>query len=281
MSVLVLKADGESEPFVPTKLLESLRRAGAEEDAAQSVLERVEKDLYPGITTQEIYRRAFSYLRSSRRSVAARYSLKRAVMEFGPSGFPFEAYIAELLRSEGYSATIDQIIQGACVEHEVDVLAKKKDETLYVEAKFHNAASFKTDLKVTLYVKSRLDDIAAARAAAKTKGIMRGLIVTNTKFTGHAVRYAECAGVDLLGWEEPRGATLYERIMAARLYPVTALTTLTVRQKASLLAQKVVLCKGLGEHSDALLSAGVPAGKIKDVLEEAAVLCGPEGALVQ
>lgn len=276
-----MKADGESEPFAPAKLLQSLARAGAEDEGAHDVLKRVEEELYPGITTQEIYRRAFSYLRSHRRSVAARYSLKRAVMEFGPSGFPFEAFIGELLQSEGYDIKLDQIIAGACVEHEVDVVARKKDETLYVEAKFHNAPGFKTDLKVALYVKSRLDDIAAARATKKTKGVMRGLIVTNTKFTDHASRYAACAGVSLLGWEQPQGATLYERIMAAKLYPITALTTLSVRQKAALLAQKVVLCKGLADRTDALVAAGVSASRSSAVLEEAGALCGPDGALVQ
>lgn len=281
MSVLVRKADGESEPFVPQKLLESLRRAGADDASSKEVLGRIEHDLYAGITTQEIYRRAFSYLREHRRGVAARYSLKRAVMEFGPSGFPFEAFIAELLRFEGWTAVTDQIVQGACVEHEVDVVAQKKSETLYVEAKFHNAAGFKTDLKTVLYVKARLDDLAAARAARKAKGAMRGLVVTNTKFTSHAARYASCAGVELLGWDEPRGATLHERIIAATLYPVTALTTLNRREKLALMAQNVVLCSALMGDTRALASAGVAGERADRVLEEAGSLLSPAGALLQ
>lgn len=266
---------------MPVKLLESLRRAGAEDAAAKEILLRIEADLYAGISTQEIYRRAFSYLREVRRGVAARYSLKRAVLDFGPSGFPFEAYIAELLRAEGYTATIDQIVKGACVEHEVDVVAKKKDEILYVEAKFHNAAGFKTDLKVALYVKARLDDIGAARQSTKAKGVMRGLIVTNTKFTSHAARYAACAGVDILGWEQPHGRTLSDRIAAAKLYPVTALTTLGRREKISLLGQKVVLCKAVPAATGVLAAAGVAGHRIDAVLEEVGALCTPEGALIQ
>lgn len=274
MSVLVRKADGLSEPFAPQKLLESLKRAGAEEAAAREVLGRVEHDLYSGITTQEIYRRAFAYLRDQRRGVAARYSLKRSVMEFGPSGFPFEAYIAELLRTDGYTTAIDQIVKGACVEHEVDVVAKKKQDILYVEAKFHNAPAFKTDLKVALYVKARLEDIAVARTKAMAKGTMRGLIVTNTKFTGHAVRYASCAGIDLLGWDEPRGGTLHERIVAAHLYPITALTTLTRREKLSLLAERTVLARALRDNPEVLARAGVEGPHAKEVLEEVESLCG-------
>lgn len=278
MAVLVVKADGASEPFAADKLMESLRRAGADQATADAVRARVEEGLYAGITTQELYRRAFAYLREHKRPTAARYSLKRAVLDFGPSGFPFEAYIAELLRHEGWSASIDQIVQGACVEHEVDVVAKrsvkgKQDELMYVEAKFHNAAGFKTDLKVALYVKSRLDDLLAAHKASKAKSTMRGLIVTNTKFTSHAVRYAECAGVELLGWDEPRGATLSSRIEAAKLYPITALTTLNRREKLALLGQKIVLCGALVRSGDALAAVGVSGPRATQVLEEAGALC--------
>lgn len=192
MSVLITKADGETEAYNPHKLLQSLERAGAEARLAHDIATAVERELYSGITTQEIYRRAFARLREARRPYAARYSLKRAVLDLGPSGFPFEAYIAELYRAEGYSAKIDQIIRGACVEHEVDVVLEKGGSVTYVEAKFHNSLGFKTDLKVTLYVKARLDDIAEAGGS---KGAPRGLIATNTKFTDKAEQFAVCAGV--------------------------------------------------------------------------------------
>ena len=46
--------------------------------------------LYPGITTKEIYRRAFSMLRKASAHLAAEYKLKKAFQELGPSGYPFE-----------------------------------------------------------------------------------------------------------------------------------------------------------------------------------------------
>src|SRR5262249_34938535 len=159
---------------------------------AEHVALQIDKELRNGISTAEIYAKAFAHLREHRHGVAARYSLKRAVLDFGPSGFPFESYIAKLLEAEGYSGAVDQIIKGKCVEHEVDVVAKKGDTTLYVEAKFHNTAGFKTDLKTVLYVKARMDDIkAAGHAGAK------GLVVTNTKFTDYALSYARCQGLEL------------------------------------------------------------------------------------
>ncbi len=272
MSMIVTKSDGTSEPFNSGKLIQSLERAGAKSDAAQQISRDIEKELWSGISTREIYSRAFARLREHKVTAAARYSLKRALLDFGPSGFPFEAYIAELFRAEGFSARIDQIIMGACVEHEVDVVVDKKDETVYVEAKFHNAAGFKTDLKTVLYVQARINDIATAQRGV---GTTRGLVVTNTKFTSKAVQYAQCQGLELLGWDYPQGNTLHERIDRAGIYPVTALTTLSNREKTALLSQHVVLCKALPQDEKALAHAGVAGEKRNAVLEEVGALCVP------
>src|SRR5579872_3086631 len=114
--IQIAKADGTSEAFDPHKLNMSLKRAGASEGAAAHIAAEVEKQLYNGITTGEIYSHAFAHLRQEGHAHAARYSLKRAMLDFGPSGFPFESYIAELFRAEGSHALVDQIIQGGCVE---------------------------------------------------------------------------------------------------------------------------------------------------------------------
>jgi hypothetical protein len=93
----------------------------------------------------------------------------------GRPAFPFETYIAALLKARGMGgARPTKIVRAACVEHEVDVVAKKGDETMYVEAKFHNSPGFKTDLKVALYVKARMDDIRAARAAKARRASCAG-----------------------------------------------------------------------------------------------------------
>lgn len=279
MALLITKADGTQEAFDDHKLLGSLGRAGADRTTAQEIASEVERELFDGITTQEIYRRAFARLRAHRHGIAARYSLKRAVWDFGPSGFPFETYIAALFKAEGWEAATDKVIRGACVEHEVDVVARKGDELLYVEAKFHNSPGFKTDLKTALYVKARMDDIRAAHAAKKNAGKEKilGLLVTNTKFTTHATHYAACAGLELLSWDEPHGATLHDRIAAAGLYPVTALTTLSRREKLLLLEKRIVLCQEIADNTRALAEAGVSSQKVEAVLEEAGALCAGQG----
>lgn len=269
MSIRIAKADGTTQEFKANKLLSSLQRAGAEKGASEEIATAVEKELYEGITTNEIYRRAFALLRKHKRGLAARYSLKRAILDFGPSGFPFESYVAEIFRAEGFEAKVDQMVRGACVEHEVDVVLTRGGETLYVEAKFHNAAGFKTDLKTVLYVKARIDDIG--------KG--KGLVVTNTKFTSKAVEYATCQGLALLGWEYPHGATLQDRIEAAGIYPITALTTLNRREKAALLSERMVLCNALGKQTDSLARVGITGERADQALDEAAILCVPGGAV--
>ncbi|HEY6019758.1 MAG TPA: ATP cone domain-containing protein, partial [Candidatus Paceibacterota bacterium] len=111
MAMFITKADGEREPYNSHKLLQSLKRAGAEAAIAESIEKDIEKELYNGISTQEMYRRAFAHLREHRKETAARYSLKRALLEFGPSGFPFEEYLARLFQAEGYETKTDQIIK--------------------------------------------------------------------------------------------------------------------------------------------------------------------------
>jgi len=260
----IAKEDGTSEPFKPEKLVASLMRAGAKPDIAQDIARTIEQGLEEGMSTHEIYSRAFAELREHKHVAAARYSLKRAILDFGPSGFPFEAYIAELFRVDGYTALVDQIIQGKCVDHEVDVVLTKGGEKIFVEAKFHNTPGFKTDLKTVLYVQARIDDIGH-----------KGLVVTNTKFTSKALQYAECRGLPLLGWDYPQGNNLHDRIDAAGLYPVTALTTLSHREKTALLSERVVLCKSLPEKAHVLTSVGLSGKKIDAVLEEVGALCVP------
>lgn len=282
MAVLVAKADGTTEDFDPQKLRSSLQRAGADTATAEAIQREVEHELWNGITTGEIYSQAFARLREHKRSAAARYSLKRAVLDFGPSGFPFESYIAELFRVEGYGAKVDQIVDGAYVEHEVDVVLTKPGEEVYVEAKFHNTAGFKTDLKTVLYVQARIEDIA--EAIAKKKGdsapMVSGLVVTNTKFTSKAIQYATGRGLQLIGWDYPQNGNLHERIDKAGLYPVTALTSLSTREKMALLGERIVLCNSLPDASDALKRAGVSGRKADTVLQEVGALCTPQNRTV-
>jgi len=254
MAILIAKADGTTEPYNLEKLVSSLMRSGAEHGLARDISRAVEAGLYSGVTTQEIYRHAFSKLREARRGAAARYSLKRAILEFGPSGFPFEAYISELFRAEGARTEIDQIIQGACVEHEVDVVVHNGGSIMYVEAKFHNELGTKSDLKVVLYVKARFDDIKdnVYDYGGNDRKVTDSWLVTNTKFSSTAIHYAECKNMTLIGWNYPEKNNLQDMIENEGLHPVTCLTTLSNDEKKQLLAGGVVLCSSIKERPQVL-----------------------------
>ena len=63
------------------------RRAGAAPEEINSIVQQITDELYDGIKTQEIYRLAFSLLRRSQAPIAARYSLRRALLGLGPTSF--------------------------------------------------------------------------------------------------------------------------------------------------------------------------------------------------
>lgn len=266
----IIKADGTKEEFDPEKLRTSLKKAGASEEEVASIVEDVVRELKPFMKTADIYRHAFSLLEKDiPKGVAARYALKRAIFDFGPSGFPFEAYIAELFRTRGYEASTNAITKGKCVEHEIDVLLRRDGVTTYVEAKFHNTPGFKTDLKVVLYVKARIDDIRAREGDS-----VQGLVLTNTKFTSMAREYGSCAGLPLMGWDYPHSFDLHALIGGSGLYPITALSSLSHREKEALLAQKIVLCRDLPRHADLLKGLGLNTSRIDTLFTEVGALCG-------
>lgn len=272
-TILITKADGEREPFDPRKLDFSLARAGATDDERQKILKRIERELVEGMRTEDIYAHAFEYLRQEAApAVAARYSVKRAIFALGPSGFPFEQFLAEVLRAHGWKTRTGVALTGRCAPHEVDVLAEKNHKRVGIEAKFHNVAGGKTDIKDALYVKARYEDLA--RAPEASARVDEGWLVTNTRFTRNAIRYAQCSNLTLIGWDYPRDRGLLEMIESARVHPLTALTTLTEGEKRRLMDNRIVLCKDV-QARHLLEEYGVKPARIPQIIEEAKFLCSP------
>lgn len=268
---MIRKADGEVVGFSEKKLRRSLTRSGATEDVAGEIMAALRSRLYPGITTREIYDLAFSMLKDITRPAAARYHLKRAILELGPSGFPFEQFMGELFRRQGYAVQTNQFIEGKCVRHEVDVTAALQATENFIECKYHQAG-IKCDVKVALYVHARFEDIS--RAAAKHEiGRMKGWLVTNTRFSRDALQFGACAGLQLLSWDYPSGNGLKDIIDRQQLYPVTCLTTLSHYEKSRLLRANVVLCSDLLDQPESLAQAAISAEKASRVMEEAGKLC--------
>lgn len=273
----IIKADGTIEPFDGLKLEASLRKAGATERTAERIRRTIESSISAAAESNEIYKRAFQMLRHEARPAAARYSLRRALFEFGPSGHPFEDFVAEIFKKEGWVVEGRRMIPGKCVPHEVDVYATRAGEYLAAELKYHNDPGYKTDVKVALYVKARFDDIwQCDPSTQKTCPVDHGFLITNTKFTSHAIQYARCSGLGLLGWSYPSQGNLYDRIVANGVYPLTALTTLKKAEKRLLIDQNIVTCEQVAERRELLRELGITPERIGSILAEAKTICEPQ-----
>ncbi len=278
-NLLVTKADGTQEPFRVDKLRFSLNRSGVSEKSVDAIIRELEPIFWSGISTEEIYRRAFALLKRQERFAASRYSLRRALFGFGPTGFPFEDFVAEIFKAKGYHTATRIMLKGKCVEHEVDMLATGNGRSIAAELKFHNDIGYKSDVKIALYVHARFVDIMeAARHQNESSPVTESWLITNTKFTSQAIQYGTCAGLTMVGWSYPDKGNLQDLIEESGIHPLTCLTSLSKSEKMQLLSKDIVLCKSLPDNPDLLRNLGMPEQKIAKVLEESTLLCQPGAA---
>jgi len=274
MSTIITKADGTTEQFKVEKLRRSLRRAGANPEEINQILSDVDDTLYDGVQTQEIYRHAFSLLRGSRPTAAARYSLRRALFNLGPTGFPFEKFLGRLFAMDGYSVKTGITIQGRCAPHEIDIAAYKADHSFIGEAKFHARPGVKSDLQVAMYSYARLLDLREAKICSEDIcGISEFWLVTNTKFTTTAQDYGNCVGLKMLSWDFPKTNNLHDRIQRAGVYPVTVLQSITAAQAEALIARDIILCSDIAENESVLRHLHLTTRKHEALMAEIHSLC--------
>ncbi len=270
----IIKASGEKELFSPSKLESSLTKSGADETVIQTILATIQKELYPGITTREIYNRAYGLLKREQSVLASKYKLKKAIYELGPTGFPFERFVGEVLRYSGYSVQIGKIVEGFCVSHEIDVLARKEHQVIIVECKFHGDRTKKCNVKVPLYIHSRFIDLKKSWSDSNPKGkLTEAWLVTNTRFTKKALQYGDCVELYLLGWNHPKNNALKDRIDRLGLYPITVSHSLTKKEKQFLLSKDIVLCRQLLNNLYHLDQLSVLPARIEKITKELRTLC--------
>ncbi len=274
MVVEVLKHSGKRVEFSIEKLKYSLRKSGAEDEVVDEIAANVRDELYQGISTKEIYNRAFALLKKHKRGFASKYKLKKAIYELGPTGFPFEKFVGALLIFSGYKVKTGQFLQGKCVTHEVDVVAQKNGQNIVAECKFHSDEGRNCNIKIPLYIHSRYRDILNFYGEkANSEKPNEGWVVTNTRFTEDALKYGKCAGLYLLSWDFPKDNGLKDRIDRLGLYPITVSTLLSQREKQFLLSRDVVLCKQLMDDHFYLDNLGISDRRKIRILEEIEFLC--------
>lgn len=165
---------------------------------------------------------------------------------------------------------MSEIVQGVCVSHEIDVVAEKDERHIMIECKFHNQLGIKSDVKVALYVQARFEDVQKQWQKQPNHGqkFHEVWLVTNTKLTIDAIRYAECVGMKAIGWNYPQNSGLQNLIEKSGVHPLTCLATLNSAHKRLFLDRGLVLCKEILENKKFLQDIGFNELKIKQVEKE-------------
>lgn len=267
---MVVKADGVSEPFNREKVLKTCLKLCGSVELAEKVSRRVEEQVYDGISTREILSAIFRIMAEYKPAMAHRVDL-RTSLSLLRSKPDFENFISQIFRNLGYEVVRNIVVQGFCIEHEVDVLASRNDERIYVEAKHHMNPHMYVKLDAVEKVWATILDIREGyEKGLNTLNISKPLVATNTKFTNHAYRYAKCRGIDLLGWGVTDGMDLEKCIVEFKLYPVTILKGFDLHILYKVIDRGYVTVKQLADlTASRLLEADLPVDSANLLVERA------------
>ena len=268
--IIVIKRNGEEVPFDDKRVIRSMERSGVPRElfdhVLQHIYERVQQD--NTITTDEIFYHIREFLTKKDKKSALRFNLRQGIFDLGPTGFPFEQYLARLFEEQGYKTQTDQIMRGECVSHEIDILLEKDGKREIVEVKFHNQTFGKSDVQVALYTYARFLDVQ------KPNNIDGVWIATNTKLSSDAITYCECKGIKALAWNYPQENNLQDFIERPKLYPVTVLTNITTEEKRRFVDNKIVLANDIIKlNKDELISKFlIDESRVDEVIRDAELI---------
>ena len=258
----IKKSTGAFEAFSQKKLQRSIIRTGLNPNFSKTISKEVAKKIHPGSTTKEIYKHTINLIKKKSTIAATHYSLKKSLLELGPTGYEFEKLIAKYFEAIGYKTRTGIVIEGKFVTHEVDVIATKDGSNLFTECNFHNNGGRKNDIKVALYVKARWDDLSAGPNGSNLKGYY---LASNTTFTTDAIKYSSGVGLNLIGINAPEDESLLDKIKIYNLYPITSLIRLKKYYIAILLRKKIILCSELLKEKALLHKLGMPTEEIQNI----------------
>ena len=263
----VTKADGTKQPFHRYKIVNTCLRMHLSKKDAEAIADKVENRAYDGITTRRILQMVFDYLQRDRPSFKNRIDLRRAISLVRPRP-DWECYIQMLLGELGYVVTPNPIIRGRCVEHEIDAVSRRGNETVLVEIKHHYKCHTSTGLDVVRQIRATFEDITEGfDLGSNSINFNKSMVVCNTKFSNHARRYAKCRNIDHIGWNTPHEHGLGRIINEKKLHPITLIKNLDRTTEMKLGNKGIVLLRQLSEGNISELSkkTGVKSGRL-DVL---------------
>lgn len=276
--IQIIKSNGEVELFDENKLIHSLQKSQATQEEISHTLNVIKSKLKSNMTTSDLYSLAYKTLNTIQKHNpnAIRYSLKRSVMNLGPTGFPFERFVARIFEQMGYSCETGLMFAGHCIEHEIDVFAYNGADAICIEAKFHNEPHLKSDAKIALYIKARFDDLLGARVIHNKKEytINKGILITNTNFTDTVHNYAECVKTfELLSWNKPKDKNLLHYIETYNMYPITVIPGMTKKEIAYLVDNNILTCLDLKNNKTILEKVGIRKSRQDAILTITDQIC--------
>ncbi len=220
----VINKQGEREEFDPEKIKRACERAQCPPETHEELVRQFIKKPRRSIKTRDIHSFIYKHLLRTNPPVAARFSLKRAMLTLGPSGFIFEKIVRRVFQEHGHQAELPPPIKGLCVMHEVDVRIKDPSGDIMAECKYHNREGIYCGIKTTLYVWARFLDLKdGEQQNTHPYHFIKPLLVSNTRFSEDSIAFSRCKNMDLLGWKYPHGASLEQLLESKKLYPITVL----------------------------------------------------------
>jgi hypothetical protein len=199
--VFVIKHDGSRQLYDQQKVLSSILRSGVEKKQAINILGQVESKLYDGIPTKEIYRIVSEEIKKSGLVHPSRlYRLRELLAKMDP--IDFEKFIHQCLNQDGFESQWNILVDGFCIDHQLDIIAKDQEgTTFYVEVKHKRNPHRDIGLGTVAEVWARFEDLKKGYKTGRNKyQFSSAWLFTNAKFSEHAKKYSRCKELNLTGW---------------------------------------------------------------------------------
>ncbi len=265
------KANGSKQLFDKEKVVRTCLRMGANRQLALEVAKKVEDRVYDGMPTSKILQLIFRFMRKDNPDSRHLFDLRKGLSLMG-SKPEFEMFVRVLLSHHGFEISPNQILKGRCGEHEVDAIARKDGVTYFVEAKHHLSYHALTGLDESRIARAVLEDISESFQLGRTdRKIDKAMIVTNTRYSEHALKYGLCRGILQIGWNYPFNKGLENMIEEKKLHPLSCLKGLSIDERLRLVNCGLVLIRQLLAENQSVLASktGLKLETIREITKKA------------
>ncbi len=243
---------------------------GASLQIAIQVAERIEKRVYEGMPTKQILQLIFRFLQRDKPGYGHLFDLRKG-LSLMASKPEFEMFVQLLLSNHGFEVTPNTILRGRCVEHEVDAIARKNGVTYFVEAKHHFSYHALTGLDESRIARALLEDVSEGfKLGTVDFQVDKAMIVTNTRYSEHAIRYGKCRDIAQIGWNYPAQRGLEDLIEEKKLLPLSCIRGLSSDDRFRLVNSGLVLIKQVISEDPRELAkeTGIPRSNTEDIFEK-------------